>query len=57
MEDYATINLTPDGIALMPDFEITQGRMLKRLSERVPADELGLMDLVIYEEVIANNTR
>ena len=54
VDDYAAINLTPDGVALMPDFEITQGRMLKRLSERVPADELGLMDLVIYEEVIAN---
>ena len=57
VDDYATINLTPDGVALMPDFEITQGRMLKRLSERVPADELGLMDLVIYEEVIANKKR
>jgi hypothetical protein len=29
--------------------------MLERLSEKVPAEELGLMDLVLYEEIIANN--
>jgi DNA-binding NtrC family response regulator len=49
----AAIELTSDGVALMPEFEITQRRMLELLSERAPAEELGLMDLVIYEELIA----
>ncbi len=55
MTDYTAINLTPDGVALMPDFEITQGRLFHSLSERLPDDEMGLMDLLIYEEVISNN--
>jgi DNA-binding NtrC family response regulator len=53
--DGATLNLTSDGVALMPDFEITQRRMLERLSERVPTEEVGLMDLLIYEELTAGN--
>ena len=53
--DYTGINLTPDGVALMPDFEITQGRLLDSLSKRLPNEEMGLMDLLIYEEVISNN--
>ena len=52
---YAVVNLTADSVALMPHFEITQGNMLERLSEKVPAEELGLMDLVLYEEIVANN--
>lgn len=55
--DYSTINLTPDGIALMPDFEINQGSLLESLSERYSKEEMGLMDLLIYEEVMANNIR
>lgn len=49
----AAIDLSSDGVALMPEFEITQRRTLELLSERAPAEELGLMDLVIYEELIA----
>ena len=52
---YAGVNLTTDSLALMPHFEITQGNMLERLSEKVPAEDLGLMDLVLYEEIMANN--
>ena len=51
----ATIDLTSDGVSLMPDFEITQRQVLERLSERVPAEDLGLMDLVIYEELTAGS--
>ncbi|WP_319524791.1 sigma 54-interacting transcriptional regulator [uncultured Desulfosarcina sp.] len=54
-DDYSVINLTTDGLALMPHFEITRGNMLDKLSEKIPAEELGLMDLVLYEEIIANN--
>ncbi|BBO74313.1 hypothetical protein DSCW_17300 [Desulfosarcina widdelii] len=54
-DSYAVVNLTADSVALMPHFEITQGNMLERLSEKVPAEELGLMDLVLYEEIVANN--
>ena len=54
-DSYAVVNLTADSVALMPHFEITQGNMLERLSEKIPAEELGLMDLVLYEEIVANN--
>jgi len=55
VDDYAVINLKTDSLALMPHFEITQGNMLDQLSEKVPAEELGLMDLVLYEEIVTNN--
>lgn len=48
-DTFSAVDLSPDGVALMPDFEIRQGRMLERLEERIPAEEMGLMDLVIYE--------
>jgi DNA-binding NtrC family response regulator len=54
-DGYAVVNLTADSVALMPHFEITQGNMLERLSEKIPSEELGLMDLVLYEEIVANN--
>lgn len=41
LHDDTVVNLTSDGVALMPDFEITQGRMLEHLSERIPAEEMG----------------
>ncbi len=48
-------NLTTDGVALMPDCEITRGRMLECLSERGPPEEVVLMDRVFFEEVIGGN--
>jgi len=54
-DSYAVVNLTTDSLALMPHFEITEGNMLDQLSEKVPVEELGLMDLVLYEEIVANN--
>jgi len=53
--DYASVNLTPEGVSLMPDFEITQGRLLESLSATQPFEEMGLMDWLIYEEVLTNN--
>jgi hypothetical protein len=32
----------------MPHFEITQVNMLDQLSEKIPAEELGVTDLVLY---------
>jgi hypothetical protein len=29
--------------------------MLQKLSEKIPAEEFGLMDLVLYEEIVTNN--
>lgn len=55
VDEHAALNLTPDGVALMADFEITQGRLLESLSERLPTEEMGLMDLLIYEETLANH--
>jgi DNA-binding NtrC family response regulator len=52
---YQPVDLSPDGVALMPDFEIRQGRMLERLAIRKPNEEMGLMDLVIYDEVMTQN--
>ena len=54
-DTYSTVDLSPDGVALMPDFEIRQGRSLEHLAERIPAEEMGLMDLVIYEEAMSRN--
>jgi two-component system, NtrC family, response regulator AtoC len=49
------VDLSPDGVALMPGFEIRLGRMLNRLAGKNPIEEMGLMDLVIYDEVMAHN--
>lgn len=54
-DPHAAVNLTTDSLTLMPHFEITQGNMLDQLSEKIPAEELGLMDLVLYEGIVANN--
>jgi DNA-binding NtrC family response regulator len=51
--NYPVVDLSLDGAALMPDFEIENDRMLDRSVESVPVEEMGLMDLVIYEEAIA----
>ncbi len=53
--NYSTVDLTPDGVALMPDFEIRQRCTLERLAARLPDEEMGLMDLVIYEEAMSYN--
>ncbi|BBO67746.1 hypothetical protein DSCA_16760 [Desulfosarcina alkanivorans] len=50
-----TVELFSDGVALMPDFEIRQGCMLEHLARKNPIEEMGLMDLVIYDEVMARN--
>lgn len=52
VDSYPTVDLSLDGISLMPDFEIRRGRMLECLEERLPTEEMGLMDLVIYEGAI-----
>jgi hypothetical protein len=31
--------------------------MLRQLSEKSSSEELGLMDLVCYEEIVANNMK
>ena len=54
-DDYTITHLTPESVALMPHFEITCGSMLDDLSEKTPSEELGLMDLVWYEEMVASN--
>lgn len=54
-DTYSTVDLSPDGVALMPDFEIKEGRVLERLAERTPDAEIGLMDLVVYEEAMFHN--
>ena len=48
-------HLTPESVALMPHFEVTHGSMLEQLSTKMDPEELGLMDLVLYEEMVANN--
>ncbi len=55
LDDYAVTHLTPESAALMPHFEVRRGRLLERLSEKISPGELGLMDLVLYEEMVANN--
>lgn len=55
VDTYSTVDLSPDGMALIPDFEIRQGRMLERLAERIPDEEMGLMDLVINEEATSHH--
>jgi len=54
-DGYAAAHLTPESVVLMPHFEVTRGSMLEQLSERMAPEELGLMDLVLYEEMVANN--
>lgn len=49
VDSYSALDLSIDGVSLIPDFEISQRRILERLKERIPAEEMGLMDLVIYE--------
>ncbi|WP_319404721.1 sigma 54-interacting transcriptional regulator [uncultured Desulfosarcina sp.] len=53
MDSYSTVDLSIDGVSLMPDFEIRKGRLLELLEERIPAEEMGLMDLVIYEGAVS----
>jgi len=53
VDSYSTVDLSLDGVSLMPDFEIRKGRMLECLEERLPTEEMGLMDLVIYEGAIS----
>lgn len=55
VDTYSTVDLSPDGVALMPDFEIKEGRVLERLADRTPDAEIGLMDLVVYEEAMFHN--
>ena len=54
-DNYAVTQLTPESVALMPHFEVTCGSMLETLSDKMVPEELGLMDLVLYEEMVANN--
>ena len=54
-DGFAVTHLTPESVALMPHFEITHGSMLDDLSEKMPSEELGLMDLALYEEMVASN--
>ena len=49
---YSAVDLSPDMVALMPDFEIKEGSLLKYLAEKIPTAEMGLMDLVVYEEAM-----
>ena len=55
VDAYSTVDLSPDAVALMPDFEIKEGRMLERLAESIPDAEMGLMDLAVYEEAMFHN--
>lgn len=55
VDAYRPLDLSPDGVALMPDFEIRRGSMLERWAEKTPIEEMGLMDLVVYDEVMAGN--
>lgn len=52
--NYSTVSLTSEALALMPDVEITQGRTLKSLAERSAPEEVGLMDLLILDEMAAD---
>jgi two-component system nitrogen regulation response regulator GlnG len=47
--------ISPADVALMPDFEIRQGSMLKRLAEKTRIEEIGLMDLVACDAVMGAN--
>lgn len=53
LDSYSTVDLSIDGVSLMPDFEIRKGCVLESLEERIPAEEMGLMDLVMYEGTIS----
>ncbi len=55
VDAHRSFDLSPDGVALMPDFEIRQGSMLERLAEKASIEEMGLMDLVVYDEVMGGN--
>jgi DNA-binding NtrC family response regulator len=55
VDTYSTVDLSLDGVALMPDFEIKERCMLERMIERIPDPEMGLMDLVVYEEAMFHN--
>lgn len=52
MDTCSTVDLSLDGVALMPDFEIKAGHVLEHVAERAPDAEIGLMDLVVYEEAM-----
>jgi DNA-binding NtrC family response regulator len=52
---HCTVDLSADGVPLMPDFEIRQSPVLERLAEKIPAEEMGLMDLVLYEEAMSHH--
>jgi DNA-binding NtrC family response regulator len=54
---HGPVDWSTDGIALMPDFEIRSRRMLDELTTSLQSDEMGLMDLVFYEEVLAGPKR
>jgi DNA-binding NtrC family response regulator len=47
--------ISPADVALMPDFEIRQGSMLRRLAEKSLIEEIGLMDLVACDAVMGAN--
>ncbi len=55
IESYSGVDLSSDDVTLMPDFEIRHGRVLERLAIGTPVEEMGLMDLVVFEEVTARN--
>lgn len=51
---YSSVSLTSEGLALIPDIEIAQGRALHRLGEQLALEDVGLMDLLILDEMTAN---
>ncbi len=55
VDTYPPVDLSPELVGLMPDFEIKAGRVLERLVQGTPAAEIGLMDLVVYEEAVFHN--
>lgn len=45
-------DLSPGGVVLMPDFQIRRGKLATYLAERIGAEEMGLMDLVMADAFI-----
>ena len=52
-QEYSCVSLTSEGLALIPDIEIAQRHALNRLGEKLGSDEVGLMDLLILDEMTA----
>ena len=50
LDTYCSVDLSEGGIRVLPDLEIKSCHMLNDLAASMQAEDMGLMDLVIYEE-------